>query len=256
MSRISGTVSSTGEILFRNLRGDPAVIVSHLAHVETDRGKAHASPSVGAPLPQRLAIATGRVVVDWVATVQKQMAEGAQARGYPGRPSSILANVFSVPGGCLHDYRQVLIDKYLKLAEQVNNITPMASKYIGRLPRLALLHAPNSPMGPEIRAMFLSLASRQGARLFNYGLKNPEDARNPYIDRFQVQIHSQRWPTDFRDNIDMVTQPADLGNDGEVSFPQLLTAYKWLLGAEPRESGDVHLMGIFSDPTIEVGVMC
>jgi hypothetical protein len=71
------------------------------------------------------------------------------------------------------------------------------------------------------------------------------------IDRFQLQIHSQRWPTDFHNNIDMVLQPVSLGA-GEITFDQLMTSFKWLLGSEPRSAGDVHLMGIFSDPSTEV----
>ena len=151
------------------------------------------------------------------------------------------------------DYRRVLRDKYISLAQQVTRMSPSKTEYNGRLPRLALVHAPNSPFGPEVQSLFIGLAARQGARMFNSQAKNSDNSRQPTLDRFQVQIYSQRWPVDFRNNIDMVLQPVSIGSGGDVTFDTLTEAYQWLLGSEPRSSGSAHLMGLFSDPSTEVG---
>lgn len=251
-SRLSGSINDSGEVLFRNLRGDAAVIVSHLRHIALEPSASPWRTSAGEPAaPQRLPLAPERVIVNWEQDVRLGLEKEIAAKGYPGPPSSLLSRVFQVEGFCSVDYRAVLRDKYLSLAEQVNRMSPSKTSYKGRLPRLALLHAPNSPLSPEIRRLFVSIAARQGARMFNYITKNPDNPRQPVIDRFQIQIYSQRWPADFRNNIDMVLQPVNLGA-GEVTFDQLTASFKWLLGSEPRSAGDAHLMGIFSDPSTEV----
>lgn len=256
---LSGSKNIAGRVVFRNFRGDPAVLVTHLSQIAAPE-----DPSTS----QHLVISNWRLglrplrltrpVVNWTAEIDG----GRQLQPLPPVEAPMDA-VLDMQGVCLADYRQIMEEKYLA---QLDRILPQndphhsaIGKPLRRL-KLAFVHARNSPLSFEVRKIFANLAARSSARLFNYEIKTLPEFEQPYIDRFQVLIHPQRWPPDNKGGIDMVLQPVDLGR-GELEFSQLVTAYEWLLGRpfgdvnfmkDPKQTDAAVLAGIFSDPAVEV----
>lgn len=171
--------------------------------------------------------------------------------------------MFNIQGICVNDYRQVLKERFFEPLDTISSRSGRALQVARSLPKIALLHSVVSPLGPAFRNLFANLGARKGSRFFSYNLKDSNDMAP--IDRFQAQLHALRWPPDYRGNIDLVTQPVDMGN-GETPFPYLLEAYEWLLGQKfagadtaagqrniaGKNDGSAMLIGLFSDPVLEV----